>query len=575
MMAIRKFVKALVLSAAVMFPAALAQAQDVTFTPAPPPAADMPVPVEATPPAMPSAAPAVTPAPAAAPVPAPAPAPEAAAPQPAPAPAPVAEAAPAPAPEAVPAPAPEPAKEEVKAEPPKPKVVKKAAKKKPAPKMTVTEAPAPKAEAPVMKAANKVMNLRDAVAVGIATSPEYGVVANNRRATDEELRQARALYLPSVDLRADTGFEHSDDPATRAGADGDDTENMWRFEAGITLTQMLFDGWETRYENVRQQARVLSAARRVGEAYELGALGVVESYLDVLRQREQMKIARENVAQHITLLDQIQDNSEAGRGTAADVEQARARLASARAVEASVREALRVAEAAYIREVGDAPQDLVVPVVPANAHAGDVEKEVKLALAQSPTLAIFEADIDVAHAEFEGAKSTFYPQFDLQMNARQGHDLGGVEGRDRSATALVVMNWNLYRGGGDTARVREQINREAQAKEERARAARQVENDVRQTWARMLSSGERAREFGDQAKANVEVVKSYKDQFDLNRRTLLDVLDAQNELFVSRSNMVNAEFLEMFAAYRLMALRGELLRTLGVDYPRESDPAKM
>lgn len=418
------------------------------------------------------------------------------------------------------------------------------------------------------------MDLKSAVAIGISTNPETGVVQNNRRATDEELNQAKGLYLPSVDVRADTGYEHSDDPGTRAGT-GDDEENMWRYEAGVTLTQMLFDGWETKFENVRQQARVLSAAHRVGESAELTGLAVVEAYLDVMRQREQLKIARENVAEHISLLDQISDSAQAGRTTQADVQQGNARLAAARALEASVREALRQAEATYIREVGDPPQDLVMPMVPVDVLSQDVEREVKLALHQSPTLAIFEADIEVAHAEFEGSKSTMYPQVDLQLNARTGNDLNGVDGRDTSASALAVLNWNLYRGGIDTARVKEHINREAQAKESRADAARQVEADVRQTWARMVSAGERARQFTAQAAANTEVVKSYKDQFDLNRRTLLDVLDSQNELFVSRSNLVNAEFLEMFAVYRLVAMKGELLKSLGVPRPRESDPAKM
>lgn len=418
------------------------------------------------------------------------------------------------------------------------------------------------------------MDLRSAVAIGISTNPETGVVQNNRRATDEELNQAKGLYLPSVDMRADTGYEYSDDPSTRAGL-GDDTESMWRFDAGVTLTQMLFDGWETKYENERQKARVASAAHRVGEVAELSGLAVVEAYLDVMRQREQLKIARENVAAHITLMDQIRDSASAGRTTDADVEQAKARLASARAVESSVREALRTAEASYIRQVGDPPQDLVMPMVPVDKLSADVEKEVKLALHQSPTLSIFESDIEVAHAEFQGSKATMYPQVDLQLNARTGNDMNGVDGRDTSASALAVLNWNLYRGGIDTARVKEHINREAQAKEARANAARQVETDVRQTWARMVSAGERARQFSAQVAANTEVVKSYKDQFDLNRRTLLDVLDSQNELFVSRSNLLNAEFLEMFAVYRILALKGEMLATLGVEKPRESNPARM
>ncbi|MBI4030938.1 MAG: TolC family outer membrane protein [Proteobacteria bacterium] len=417
------------------------------------------------------------------------------------------------------------------------------------------------------------INLRDAVATGVLTNPEYGIVSNNRRATDEELRQARSLYLPSVDVRADTGVEFSDDPATRAT--GDATETLWRYEAGITLTQLLFDGWETKYENVRQMARVLSISNRVREAAELVGLAVVESYLDVMRQREVLRISRENVAEHIALLEQIEDSATAGRTTQADIEQARARLAAARAQEASVREALRIAEAAYIRDVGDQPKDLIMPLVPVDALEKDVEQEVKISLHQSPTIDIFEADIQVAHAEYEGTKSVFYPQLDLQLNARNGKDLNGVRGEDTSASALAVLNWNLYRGGGDTARVREHISREAQAKEARSKAARGIETEVRQTWARMVAAGERAHEFAAQGDANAEVVKAYKDQFDLDRRTLLDVLDAQNEWFVSRSNTVNAEFLEMFAVYRLLALKGELMKTLGIAYPREADPAKM
>lgn len=418
------------------------------------------------------------------------------------------------------------------------------------------------------------ITLQEAVAIGVSTHPEYGIVANNRRATDEELRQARGLYLPSIDVRADTGFEHSDDPATRAGT-GDDTEDMWRYDAGVTLTQMLFDGFETKYENERQAARVLSASNRVREAAELVGLGVVESYLDVMRQREVLKIARDNVAQHVAMLDQINDGVSAGRSTQADLEQARARAAAARALESNVREALRTAEAEYIVKVGDQPKDLVLPLVPVDALEKDVEEEVKISLHQNPTIDIFEADVGVAHAEYEGTKSVFYPQVDLQLNARTGSDMNGVEGRDTSASALAVLNWNLYRGGIDTARVREHISREAQAKESRAKTARGIESDVRQTWARMVAAGERARQFADQSAANGEVVKAYKDQFDLSRRTLLDVLDSQNEWFVSRSNAINAQFLEMFAVYRLLALKGELLKTLAIPYPREADPAKM
>lgn len=408
------------------------------------------------------------------------------------------------------------------------------------------------------------ISLRDALATGISTNPQYGETAASRRATDEELKQGKAGYLPSVDVRADTGYEYTDSDIA------DDSESMWRYLAGITLTQMLFDGWETKYEVARQKARVRSSANRVRETAELVGLSIVESYLEVIRQRQLLVIARQNVDSHMGILEQIKQGVDAGRSTDADNQQANARLAAARATESQIRQSLRTAEAQYRQEVGDSAGQLTLPEIPYGQLTQDVEQEVEKALAFSPTLDIFEADIEVAYAEAQGTKSTFYPQLDLELNANHGRDINGIEGDNTGASALLVMNWNLYRGGADTARAREFIHRHQQTKESRARAGRAVENDVRSTWASMVSAGERAREFAAQAAANTEVVKAYQDQFSLDRRTLLDVLDAQNELFVSRSNTINAEFLEMFAVYRLLALKGALLPTMGVEYPRES-----
>lgn len=215
---------------------------------------------------------------------------------------------------------------------------------------------------------------------------------------------------------------------------------------------------------------------------------------------------------NVRTIDQIQDGVDAGRSTQADMEQAKARLAAAKATESSTRQALRNAESQYRSDVGDAPGQLSMPVIPYDVLSASAEQEVEKVLAYSPTLDIFESDIEVAYAEAHQTRSTFYPQVDFQLNGRTGHDINGVEGTDTSASALVVVNWNLYRGGADMARSREFLHRHQQSKESRAEAARQVENDVRQTWAAMVSAGERAREFAAQADANVEVVKAYKDQ---------------------------------------------------------------
>lgn len=420
------------------------------------------------------------------------------------------------------------------------------------------------------RSVDRIVTLKDAIGVGVLTNPQTETLENNRRATDEELEQAKALYLPSVDFRGDTGYQsiYSDPDGSVEGH-----SDLWRSQASLTLTQMLFDGFGTKYENERQRHRVRSASHRVRETAEFTGLDIVEAYLDVLRQRELFAIASENVKQHQSITSQIEDSTNAGRSTDADVQQTRARVASAEAQQASVAQSLAAAESKYRRLVGDVPQpDLERPVAPHELLEADVDDQVKQALAHSPTLDIKEADVNVAEAEREQAKATLYPKVDLQAGASAGDNLDGVEGRTQQASALVVANWNLYRGGGDEARVRENVYRHAQAKSDRNASARAVESDVRQTWANMLAARERTQAFEKQAEANAIVVQAYKDQFNLDRRTLLDVLDSQNEWFVSRSNAINNDYLEMFAVYRLIALRGGLLPAVGVPYPKEANP---
>lgn len=407
------------------------------------------------------------------------------------------------------------------------------------------------------------LDLKKAVETGMITNPQYAIVANDRRAVDEELNQAKARYQPSVDFLGESGWEH-----TNRGTI--DHENLWRNNAALTLTQTVYDGNGRASEVKRQKNRIESTASRVHETAEFVGFDIVESYLEVLRQRDILDIARKNVTDHIDLLSMIEQGANAGTITQGDVEQAKARLAAARATESSVRRDLRDAETTFLKTVGDLPGELEFPTPPTTEVGADVDEAVRLALINSPTLGIFEADIKVAQAEKEGTGSTLYPQLDFQLQGREGHDLDGVEGSDSEASALAIMRWNLYRGGADKARVREFTYREALAKERRANAARGVEQDVRNTWADMVSAGERAKEFKDQAAANEQVVTVYKDQFNLDRRTLLDVLDSQNELFVSKSSYINALYTELQAKYRLLAIKGALLSFLNVPKPIET-----
>lgn len=404
------------------------------------------------------------------------------------------------------------------------------------------------------------LTLKEAVSKGIETNPQFGLIRSDRDATKEELSQAKALFLPSIDFRGETGAEHTDTPVIQ-------DEDKWRNRASLTLTQMLFDGFSTKSEVARQKFRVESTTNRVSEVAEFLGLDIIEAYLEVLRQRDLLAIARANVDDHMKISETIQTGAEAGTVTDGDVSQATARSTNARAIVAETEQNLREAEALFIQKAGDMPGSLAFPDIPRDKLPQTVEDAVRIAMTNSPTLNVYESDVKVAKEEYNASGATLYPKVDLVGNASIGNDLDGIDGNENRESLLAVMNWNLYRGGADYARQREFMYRHAKAKDTRADAARQVEKDIRDTWAGMASARVRAKEFEDQATANEKVVGVYMDQFSLDRRTLLDVLDSQNELFVSRSNHVNALYTEMFAVFRVLALEGKLLDTIGVAKP--------
>jgi len=424
-------------------------------------------------------------------------------------------------------------------------------------------------------ASGSATSLQEAVGLAISTNPQIGIVASDRKAIDEELSQAHSLFLPSIDFRGEAGPEHTDNVATRArNHDGtrDGDEDLFRRQAALTLTQLLFDGFGAQSEVDRQTWRVQSAALRVRETSEVIGLEVTEAFLDVQRNRANLQIAGENVRAHENLLKDIKDRSRAGAGTRGDAEQAVARLAAARAAEATIRGDLRDADANYRNAVGDPPGELDAAPNPTSLLATKVDESVQSAADSSPSIAVANADVETARAELEGTQSSFYPRVDLQLGAQEGRNIDGAEGNDRSLSALLIMRWNLYRGGADSARKREFSWRYSEAQERTTDTRRDVERDIRISWSAMLAAQERTEQFAAQAKANAAVVVAYRDQFDLGQRTLLDVLDAQNELFNSRTNTNTSNFVAMFGAYRILATEGRLLSSLGVDNRTEAAP---
>ncbi|MDD3652518.1 TolC family outer membrane protein [Immundisolibacter sp.] len=414
-------------------------------------------------------------------------------------------------------------------------------------------------------------DITDTVHKAIVYNPDVLVTQEDRNAIEQNVREAKAGYLPRVDVYAGVGGEKSDNASTLGETGKNGYRGLHREESGISITQMLFDGFFTKNEVARQKATLQAASYRVLAAGEDVGLRATQTYLDVLRRREQVEVAKDNLAAHQRIYDQIRMRSERGVGRTADTDQAAGRLALAKANLEAVMGNLRDAEIAYVRVVGEMPTDLVPPTPPADRIPADLPALVDEARQTHPVLASAVADIDATMAQHEQARANDYPRFDLELGASHNNNIDGVNQADEDLIAMVRMNYNIYRGGADLARKRSTAFKINQAKRIRDRAEDQVIQEAGLSWNDYQTAQTRLELLRQHADSANVTRAAYLKQFNIGQRTLLDLLDTENERFVAESNYIDGKYRVMYAIYRIVASEGRLLSTLGVTPPEGSE----
>ncbi len=418
--------------------------------------------------------------------------------------------------------------------------------------------------------AAQAITIEEAIQMAISTNPDIGAAAANREAVDQELRQARGLYLPQVDVEAAWGPNWVNDSTTRANAATGDTNSTDREEFLITVQQRIFDGFEAGATVEREQARVQSAANVVRENAEVLALDTVGAYLEVLRGRELVRLADKNLRVHLNILSLLEERLAGGGGSRADVTQTEVRVALARATLTENFNLLRNAEADYARTVGQFPDSLEPVEVPIDAVPADIDQLVEAARRDNLTTKIADANVDTAEAEIELAEVPLWPTVTLEALGQYNDGTTALDTYEYNGQVVLRFRWNLFRGGIDRAARQEALMRLNESKNRRLSSQLNAEEEARRFWFALEASRESVADLEKAVQFSRETRDAYVDQFEVAQRTLLDVLDAENELFVSASELTTARTNESLSAFSLMAVTGNLISTLGLNAPEQA-----
>ena len=402
--------------------------------------------------------------------------------------------------------------------------------------------------------------LYDALAAAYTNNPSLLAQRASVRATDEQVPQALSNWRPSVSMGAEAGVS-----ANLSNTATNRRQHRDPRSIDLTVTQPLFRGGRTvaatsDAENAVQAAR----ARLTGTEQDVLLAGVT-AYTNVLRDQAVLELNKNNEQVLTRQLEATRDRFGVGEITRTDVSQSESRLATATAARIRAEGNLISSRANYRKVIGDAPRSLQ----PANAPQGlptDEDEAMRLCLTNDPDVIAAEYDTRSSTDNIDEVRGELLPSVSLQGTASTDLEASGQGSRAESYEALVTLNVPIYEKGAVYSRLRAAKQQAGQKRVQVDVARRNAIEEVTLSWEALQTARAQIASFQTAIQAAGVALEGVQREQEVGSRTLLDVLDAEQELLDARVNLVGAQRDETVASYRLKAAVGQLTaRQLGLN----------
>ncbi len=406
--------------------------------------------------------------------------------------------------------------------------------------------------------------LRELTQKALVNNPDVLSHWHDFNAATQEIRVARGGFLPKVDLSSNAGNERLTTPLSQFYAI---SSSFYRDTTTLTLTQMLYDGLMTHDEVRRLNHVQLSRYYEWSDAMENSALETAQTYFDLVRYKALYRLSEENFVSHRVVYEQILLKVNARVGRAVDLEQIKGRLALSEANLVTDNANVHDANARLLRLVNEMPKreddgkpDVLVKQIPEGAAVS----QLAYAINNNPSVMAAVENVMAAQSDLNERRGKYQPRLDLVLSDSKGKNVGGVIGQNRDAVAQVVMSWNLFNGGSDAFRANQYTEQLEAARYKRDKACRDVRQSVDIAYHGVSTLTEQLA-FLAQRQESIEKARyAYKKQFDLGQRSLLDLLDSENELYQAKRAYVNAIYDRAIDAAKTLAGMGKLVSALGL-----------
>jgi len=415
--------------------------------------------------------------------------------------------------------------------------------------------------------AQPVTSLNRIVEQTLLTNPEIQTRYQDFRASLEGQSVARGGFLPQVNAQGSYGREY------RSNVPDAGSYSWTRPGYSLELRQLLFDGFRTSNDVKQLGFTKLARYYDLMAVTDETAYAAIQSYADLQRNRELEELAKHNFDLHRDTMAQIRERAMSGVGRYVDLEQASGRLALAQTNLFTESANVLDVTQRYRRITGASPTADMLPIPDMSNRLPDHPKDFSDSIRRNPSFLSTQASVQAANAGIKVAQSNYSPK--LEVVATTGRDQSEADPAYRnvqSSSVQLVASMNLYRGGADAARVRQTSAQAYAARDLRNYTCRNIQQDLAVAWTNITRLREQMPFLVRHEQSTNKVRDAYRQQFNIGQRSLLDLLDTENELFESRRALVNGRYDLRLAEYRWLTLSHRLLSALELIPARDDVP---
>jgi outer membrane protein, adhesin transport system len=393
----------------------------------------------------------------------------------------------------------------------------------------------------------------------LATHPRLKVASATARSVKFEIQQAEAAKNPKFSSIVDGGYNHGE--VVRNGQAGTGWNRSG--DLGLRGSYLLFDAKRSDNEISRQQARYTTAQERLVQTRETLTTQVTDAYLEVIKQEKLEQLAKDNFAAHQALRSKVAEIVKIDKGRQYDLTQVDARTQQAQVTLASRQGSTQEARAVLAEWARTNVQNPQAPRDPANAMP-PTQTAALDQLSDHPSLRAAQSETEVARRAAAVAGAWVYPRVDAQASVNSPKNGEGQRQYFTGYDVRLAVQWQPFDGGAGRAgadAAAEQLNA---AQDNEASVRRDLSTDVSRFWAQIESRRGRSGAWNNLVTQTSQVRDNYWQQFTIGKRSILDLLNAENESFQSRLSAEQERLETQQAQYRLLGSLAQIGGFLGV-----------